>query len=147
MASWKVFAEAAPELAAFGKDRFETLKVAFLATTRKDGRPRVHPVTPIIGDDLWLFMEPTSPKGNDLKRNGHYALHSLVTDSGGSNGEFYLFGTATFTDDPTDREKAVAASPYAPAERYILFKLEISSAFSKEYDDDGRAIRRRWDRM
>ena len=37
---------------------------ADLATVRQDGVPRVHPVTPIIGaGGLYLFMEPTSPRG------------------------------------------------------------------------------------
>ena len=38
--------------------------------------PRVHPVTPIVGSGkLFVFMEPTSPKGKDLMRDGRYALH------------------------------------------------------------------------
>ncbi|MGH2405330.1 MAG: pyridoxamine 5'-phosphate oxidase family protein, partial [bacterium] len=51
--------------------------MAYLATLRGDGAPRVHPVTPIVGEGrLFLFMEPTSPKGHDLRRDGRYALHS-----------------------------------------------------------------------
>jgi hypothetical protein len=48
---------------------------AYLATVRSDGRPRFHPVTPIIADNaLFVFMEPTSPKGRDLRERGWYAL-------------------------------------------------------------------------
>ena len=77
MKSWKEFAQQAPELAAFGKTRFQS-EVAYLGTLRADGGPRVHPVTPIIGEQLFLFMEPTSPKGKDLQRDPRYTLHCSV---------------------------------------------------------------------
>ena len=65
MTSWQEFAQRVPELAVFAKTRFQS-EVAFLATLHPDGSPRVHPVTPIVGEQLFLFMEPTSPKGKDL---------------------------------------------------------------------------------
>ena len=46
--SWKDLEEADPKLAAFGIERFAG-GVAYLGTVRKDGGPRVHPVTPIVG--------------------------------------------------------------------------------------------------
>ena len=64
MTSWQEFAQRAPELAAFGKTRFQS-EVAYLTTLRLDGSPRVHPVTPIVGEQMYLFMEPNSPKGID----------------------------------------------------------------------------------
>lgn len=91
MASWEEFTQQAPELAVFGKARFES-GVAYLGTLRADGGPRVHPVTPIIGEHLFLFMEPTSPKGKDLQRNARYTLHCSVEDSSGGGGEFYVRG-------------------------------------------------------
>ncbi len=96
MATWGEFAEAAPELTDFGTERFRTAEVAYLATVRSDARPRVHPVTPIIGGGrLFVFMERTSPKGHDLRRNDRYALHSLVTDQHGTGGEFLVSGKAS----------------------------------------------------
>jgi len=79
--SWKALRMGAPELAEFGEQRFAG-GVAYLATVKSDGAPRVHPVTPIVAPDrLFLFMEPTSPKGHDLRRDGRYALHCAVDDS------------------------------------------------------------------
>ncbi len=89
MTSWQEFAQRAPELAAFGKTRFQS-EVAYLATLRPDGSPRVHPVTPIIGEQLFLFMEPTSPKGKDLQRDGRYMLHCSVGNSSGGGSEFHV---------------------------------------------------------
>src|SRR5829696_9468950 len=103
MTSWKEFAQQAPEIAAFGELRFRS-GPAYLGTVRADGGPRVHPVTPIIGEQLYLFMEPTSPKGKDLQRDARYTLHCSVEDSSGGQGEFYVRGQATFVDDPLIRE-------------------------------------------
>src|SRR5262249_30040068 len=110
---------------------------------RRDGTPRVHPVTPIIGERLFVFMEPTSPKGYDLRRNPAYALHSGVADTSGGDGEFSVRGTARPVDDPARRAEAAAASPYRPAHRYTLFELDVDGASSTIYED-GNPVRRRW---
>ena len=54
--SWKALENGNKKLAEFGLERFSS-QVAYLATVRKDGSPRVHPVTPIIGQGhLFVFM-------------------------------------------------------------------------------------------
>ncbi|MBI1885392.1 MAG: pyridoxamine 5'-phosphate oxidase family protein [Chloroflexi bacterium] len=144
MATWEEFAREQPELAAFGAVRFETAQVAYLATVRPDGAPRVHPVTPVIGGGgLFLFMEPSSPKGQDLRRQSLYALHSLVTDQDGTNGEFTVSGEARPVEDAAVRALAAAAAPYDPAKRYVLFELSVEEAASTVYVD-GQPVRRRW---
>ena len=141
--SWKTLEEQSPELAAFGLERLNG-KVAYLATIRKDGSPRVHPMTPIIGEGhLFVFMEPTSPKGHDLQRDGRYAIHCSVTDSNGSSGEFSITGRAHLIDDPEMRALAARLSSYTPAERYILFEFELSSAASTIYSA-GQPVRQHW---
>ena len=142
--SWKELAAGSPEMAEYGQKRFAS-EVAYLATVKKDGGPRVHPVTPITGEGrLFLFMESTSPKGFDLRRYGRYALHCSVADSDGGQGEFLLTGRARLVEDADARSVAVKYASYAPADRYILFELGIDTAFSTEYDDEGSAIRNRW---
>jgi hypothetical protein len=141
--SWQDFARAEPELATFGETRL-TPGPAYLATVRADGSPRVHPVTPIIGEGhLLLFMEPTSPKGHDLQRGSGYALHCAVSDNDGGEGEFGLTGHAVLTDDPTMRELA-ARYGYQPKESYILFELTVESAFSTTYPGSGLPVRKYW---
>ena len=142
MTSWKEFAEQAPAFAEFGKARFQS-GVAYLGTLRPDGGPRVHPVTPIVGEQLFLFMEPTSPKGKDLQRDPRYTLHCSVEDSSGGSGEFYVRGHATLTDDPLLRQQAKRASSYNPQDRYVLFVLAIDFAFMNSYVD-GNANAQRW---
>jgi hypothetical protein len=141
--SWKAFAEASPQMAAFGEQRLGG-HVAYLATTRKDGSPRVHPVTPIIGGGhLFIFMEPTSPKGHDLRRDGRYAMHCSVADSEGAGGEFIISGRGVLVEDPALRKVAMQYSSYQPKDRYILFELSVESASSTVYGD-GQPVRQHW---
>jgi hypothetical protein len=73
--SWQEFEEKSPEMASLGATRLND-KLAFLATIKRDGSPRIHPVRPFIGEGLlFIFIDQTSPKGHDLRRNGRYALH------------------------------------------------------------------------
>lgn len=142
MTSWQEFAQQAPELAAFGRSRFAS-GVAYLGTLRADGGPRVHPVTPILGEQMFLFMEPTSPKGKDLQRDARYTLHCAVEDSNGGGGEFYVRGNATLVTNPLLRAQAVRAASYVPQDRYILFVLGVEFAFMNTYED-GSASPQRW---
>jgi hypothetical protein len=141
--SWQEFTRAAPELAAFGEQRFKN-GPAYLATVRPDGLPSVHPVTPIIAEGhLFLFMEPTSPKGRHLRRGSGYALHCSVSDNSGGEGEFYVMGHAVLTSDPAMRQLA-ARYGYQPKDIYILFELGVERAFSTIYPDGGQPVRKSW---
>jgi hypothetical protein len=141
---WKEFAEAEPELAAFGADRL-LLPPAYLATVRKDGTPRVHPVTPILTNEgLFLFMEPASPKGRDLRDRGWYALHNGVPDTEGSGGEFFVAGKGRAVDDAATREVVAEAASYDPAERYVMFELMVGEARCNGYGDVALPSNRRW---
>jgi hypothetical protein len=144
--TWQQLTHDDPDLAAFGAKRLHGV-VAYLGTLRTDGAPRVHPVTPILTlKRLFVFMEPTSPKGHDLRRDGRFALHSSVRDSDGSDGEFVVFGSARPVDDAETRAVATAGSSYAPQDRYVLFELTIHGASSTEYPSGGAPVRRRWTR-
>ena len=143
--SWQLLENQAPDLAAFGVARLNG-QVAYLATVRKDGSPRVHPVTPIMGQGhLFVFMEPTSPKGPDLRRDGRYALHGSVSDGSGASGEFHVSGHAQLVDQSEVRALAVHLASYPPADRYILFELMVETAASTVYAD-GQAVRTQWKR-
>ncbi len=71
--------------------------LAFLATTRRDGGPRTHPVCPLVTPDhLYAFVVP-SPKRGDLERDGRYALHSFPSPE--NEDAFYLVGRARSVPD------------------------------------------------
>lgn len=144
MTTWSAFATAEPELAAFVADRLRAAP-AYLATVRASGPPRVHPVTPILtSDGLFLFMEPTSPKGADLRERGWFALHNGVPDSTGTGGEASLCGTGHPVDDASVRATVAAAASYSPADRYVLFELRPTEVRCHGYGDVTLPERRRW---
>jgi hypothetical protein len=103
MHSWKAFSAAEPELADEGQRLLYQYGVglAFLATVRPDGGPRVHPMCPLIdGVGLYAFLIP-SPKRDDLHRDGRYAMHSFPADD--NEDAFSLRGIARPLDDPGKR--------------------------------------------
>jgi hypothetical protein len=142
--SWGEFADQEPELARFGAGRL-TASPAYLATVRRSGAPRVHPVTPIFtADRLYLFMEPTSPKGRDLRERGWFALHSGVPDNAGSGGEFALSGRGFAIDDQALWSRVAEAAGYDPADRYVLFEFRLSEARCHGYGDVALPGTRKW---
>jgi hypothetical protein len=144
MITWSEFSAREPELATFGSQRLASAP-AYLGTIRRSGAPRVHPVTPVITTaGLYVFMEPTSPKGTDLRERRRYALHSGVPDTHGTGGEFFVSGEGKPVDDPAIRGQAVVAASYDPAEHYVLFELLLTEARCNGYGDVSLPARQRW---
>ena len=122
-----------------------TAAPAYLATVRRSGAPRVHPVTPIFtAAGLFLFIEPTSPKGRDLRERRWFAVHSGVPDNAGSGGEFNASGTGLPIEDPDMWSRVAEAASYTPADRYILFELQLSEARCHGYGDVPLPTTRKW---
>lgn len=146
MINWSQFIAAIPELAAFGQQRLES-RIAYLATIRLDGSPRVHPVSPLIANDhVFVYMEPTSPKVFDLRRDARYAMHCGVEDNRGGQGEFFIKGEAQEVGEPEVKAKAFEQAElqgYNPQERYVLFELRIDEAMGTVYEE-GDPKRIRW---
>jgi hypothetical protein len=142
--TWGAFAAAEPDLAAFGA-RLLDMPPAYLATTRADGSPRVHPVTPILtADGLFVFMEQTSPKGRDLRERSWFAIHNGVPDTQGTGGEFSASGFGSPVYDRSVRAAVVDAASYRPADRYLLFELRLREARCNGYGDVPLPEHRRW---
>jgi hypothetical protein len=149
VATWGEFEQANPALAAIGADRFRRHLLGWLATTTPDGFPRVHPVTPLIATtgNLYVFMEPTSPKAHDLQRDGRYALAAHVPDIAGTehHGEFLVTGQATPVSSAATRRNATQALADVqfppPPDRHLLFELEVSRAVGTESGDQPQWLR------
>ena len=143
--SWQHLADVAPGLAAFGAERLHD-RVAYLATLKPDGSPRLHPVRPVVaGGRLFVFMEATSPKVRDLERDGRFALHGTATsDQQWDLREFAVEGSARLVDDAHSRAIANAGSAFPRDERFLLYELSVLAAVSTVYGVDGRPHRERW---
>jgi Pyridoxamine 5'-phosphate oxidase len=148
MANWGEFADQSPELAGIGAERFRKHLMAWLGTLRPDGAVRVHPATPLLADDghLYIFMEPTSPKGHDLRQREVYGLHCHVPDSLGTwHGEFVISGRATAVADSEARRAAVRAfcdlGFAEPPDRYVTFELCVNDALGTTGGDEPKWLR------
>lgn len=146
--SWKEFEENAPELASLGFERLNR-KITYLATIKKDGSPRLHPVTPFIGIGmLFMFTEPSSPKIGDLRSDGRYALHcSVDRKEGDPLIEFLVSGNTKVITDTSIRQEATKIAATATSivlDEYYLFEFLIDNVLAVEYDDDWKKMPRRW---
>ena len=144
--SWKIFESQSPELASLYHKKLDR-QIAYLATLKKDGAPRLHPVTPFIGEGmLFIFTEPSSPKIGDIRRDGRYALHCNVVREG-PLVEVLLTGRAGEVTDPAARSRAmkIAGSPVV-IESYVLFEFQVERALVVEYDEERKPVVRRWSR-
>jgi hypothetical protein len=120
MITWTEFERRQPELAAAGRAQFYVhgLGLAFLATVRKDGGPRVHPVCPVISPaGLHVVILP-GPKLSDLRRDGRYALHSETVPPPREDDGFALTGLAVEVADQGVR--AIVREQFR-AERGVLW--------------------------
>jgi len=94
MATWREFESEATAIAAVARmlwpgitalERGEPkppeapwFPVAFLATSRRDGSPRLHPFCPVLAAGrLFAVIPRSSPKGDDLRRDPRCAIHAL----------------------------------------------------------------------
>ena len=107
MATWGEFASVAPDLAERGGRRL-SVGVAYIATTAKDGSPRVHPFTPLIGGGrLLAFVGKHTVKYGNLLRDPRCAIHAVL---GTDDEEFLIVGRAVLSDDwATQMQGAVEA--------------------------------------
>jgi hypothetical protein len=136
-----------PDLASFGAQRLEG-RIAYLATLRPDGSPRVHPVSPFLDNNhLLVYMEPTSPKVLDMRRDARYAMHCGVEDNSGGQGEFFVRGRAVEVDDAKTRGEAFEEARmrgYSPQGRHVLFELRIEEVMVTVYEN-GKPKRAKWE--
>ena len=101
MITWTDFQRQQPALADAGREQFYHFGIglAFLATVRPDGAPRVHPVCPVISDSGLHLLIVAGPKRQDLRRDGRYALHSEACPPPRQDDGFALAGRARQVTD------------------------------------------------
>lgn len=127
MASWSSFAAAAPSLATSIRSALYQYGpgLAYLATVRPDGGPRLHPVSPaVVGSGLYCVMLDT-PKRRDLERDGRYALHAFP---GEDDDEACLQGFASQVTDPGEVLRIGRAIRADDHVTWWLYELNVESA-------------------
>lgn len=104
MVGWGELAKWRPDVATAGAALLyqHGVGLGFMSTIRQDTGPRVHPMCPLITDDaVFAFIIP-SPKQDDLRRDGRYAMHSFPCSE--NEDAFYFAGTARHVEDEGVRQ-------------------------------------------
>jgi hypothetical protein len=116
MITWTEFQRHQAALADAGRAQFYQFGIglAFLATVRPGGGPRVHPVCPVISPAGLHLLIKAGPKQQDLRRDGRYALHSETCPPPRHDDGFAVTGLAR---EVTDGETAGLVRGQVLAER------------------------------
>jgi len=152
MKSWNEFSLEAPEIADLGKQMLlqtrANIGFAFLATIRKDGAPRLHPISLVFSKGhLFVFIPPASPKCGDLKRDGRYALQAFPPAENERGREFYVSGVAVCISDPSTRQAIIAETTINVEEHEVLFELLVDKAMYTILVDRGTPNEHSWHRI
>jgi hypothetical protein len=169
VSTWAEFEVAAPSLAAVaarlwpgitalrrGDDvasNVPCFSVAYLATLRPDGSPRLHPFCPILAVDRLLAAIPrASPKGEDLRRDPRCVIHAMP---GAEDDELCIRARAREVSSAHIRSEVLAVVSRSGVGGMIesvshepLFELDLEQVDVARWLDIGqpgtRAVRDRW---
>jgi hypothetical protein len=133
MTSWSDFENAAPHVAARGRDLMYRTGdgEGMLVTVRGDEAPRVHPVNVGVADGrLYTFVQAKSAKRRELDEDGRYALHTHMDPQAPS--EFMVRGRAREITDEATRSAIAAEWFFNVSESYPLYELLIEHALLGE---------------
>jgi pyridoxamine 5'-phosphate oxidase-like protein len=150
MVTWKEFAAVEPALADIGRSLLFQFKVglAFLATVRRDGAPRLHPVCPVLSNDrLFVLITATSPKRHDLMQDGRYALQTFPQPKPGSD-EFSIAGGAVLVDDSAARAEILRDARHMADASETVFELWLERVMHTTWENvrtpQMRSVHRKW---
>ena len=155
MATWAEFEEAQPEMGALLKSILGWIPITYLATVKKNGDPRVHPVCPIFAENgMFIAVNETSPKRLDLANDGRYAMHALpgaqreVDGVKRGDDEFYVTGRARRVLDDETRAAITKGAGHTVHASDWLFELLIDRAMTAYWENwaqpDTYAVRQFW---
>ncbi|WP_412541075.1 hypothetical protein R8Z50_00105 [Longispora sp. K20-0274] len=137
MTTWSQFSASDPALAASIAALLHQYGpgMAYLATVRPDGGPRLHPVSPVITDEGLYCFVVDSPKRRDLERDGRYALHSYPSEE--VDDEAYLTGLAVPVLDVPLMRRLASTYDASPQGNWKLFEFTVETAMLATYRSRG----------
>jgi hypothetical protein len=146
MATWEQFANAEPNMAKVLRHLLGWIPIAYLATVRRDGSPRLHPFVPVFADDrMYIAIPEWSPKRHDLRGDGRFAMHALP---GKRDDEFYMTGRATLVADDETRSAVVKAAKHTIHKSDDVFELLAEYVMTAYWENQGQPntypVRQEW---
>ena len=144
--SWSDFRLAAPQIAAVRSrllHRPDRGEVAILATTGRDGAPRVAPVCPVFTEQgMYVLAGAATPKVAQFRHDPCYALHAQV---GADDLEFQVSGRVRVVDSTAERSEVLAAVPFESFDpQDPIFELLIGRALTVSWPSRGQPVKLRW---
>jgi hypothetical protein len=146
---WDEFERACPELAGLARDRFVRDQLVMVGTIRRNGSPRVSPnECDLAAGRLFVSMMWRSKKALDLLRDPRMVVHSVTSNTDGTDGDVKIYGRAVDEREPEVREAFRAAIgariDWAPDEpEYHCFSVDVRSAAYVRFGDAAQALA--WD--
>lgn len=146
MATFTELETSAPTIAAFLAERLAATGLSFVATTRRDGWPRVSPMELSIHDGrLYVGSMPNAVKAQDLQRDPRCCVITTLADKDDLAGEVKLFCRAREIASPEEWASVrahfielIGLDIGEPGGSHI-FELGIeSAAFQRVVGDDWR---------
>jgi hypothetical protein len=128
--------------------------IAYLATVRRDGAPRLHPFCPIVaGGRLFAVVPRSSPKGHGLRRDPRCVIHAMP---GPDDDELCIMANAAeVTADPETAAgirgvvvRSGVGGMIESASRDPLFEFDLQQVDAARWVNIGQpgthAVRRQW---
>lgn len=131
MADWKDIEAQAPELTAYAKPLFDAFTHKTIATTRKDGSPRISGTEMEFRDgQLWIGSMWQALKAKDLQRDPRFALHSGSVSPPDWVADAKIAGRAV--EHPNPEQLRDDKTPPGP---FHAFRLDITELVVTRLDE------------
>lgn len=131
MAAWRDVVDSEPEFARRVQTIMDAHRHKTIATLRADGSPRISGIeASFAAGQLWFGSMSGARKGNDLRRDPRFALHSASVDPPKGDesrwaGDAKLSGRAVLITDPDELTAATQALGVPADEGSDLFRADI----------------------
>jgi hypothetical protein len=138
MPSWQDVERAVPEFAQRVRALFDAHRHKTIATLRADGSPRISGIEAVFEDGELVFGSmPYARKGQDLRRDPRFALHSATVDPvEGSEAQWP--GEAKISG------RAIADGPVAPGTAGDRFHADIAAVVHTHLNEQATLLVVEW---
>ncbi|HEX8759331.1 MAG TPA: pyridoxamine 5'-phosphate oxidase family protein [Pseudonocardiaceae bacterium] len=131
MVAWRAVLDSEPEFAQRAQTIMDAHRHKTIATLRADGSPRISGIEALfVRGELCFGSMPDARKGQDLRRDPRFALHSASVDppegqESSWSGDAKLSGRAVLVTDPGERDALLQALGAPPGQSSDVFRADI----------------------
>jgi hypothetical protein len=129
--AWRAVMDSEPDFAQRAQMIMDAHRHKTIATLRADGSPRISGIeASFTQGQLWFGSMPDARKGQDLRRDPRFALHSASVDppegqESSWSGDAKISGRAVLVTDPGERDALLQAQGAPPGQGPDVFRADI----------------------